>query len=265
MFETVANWFQAKEFLRYIVRAQSIRSIHSPFVFDFVQQVLHDPRTFYCYDEIEKLREQLLLVEDLIRITDHGAGSAVITSPARSIRSMARHAATPAKFAQMLFRLGVHYECKNILELGTSLGLTTLYLSSISQDAQVVTIEGDPQLAALAAKHFELLNRKNISLLTGTFESQLQTAAEKLERIDLAYIDGNHRKEATLNYFHHLLPFIHEKSVLVVGDIHWSKEMDEAWKEITSSPGTTATIDLFYLGLVFFRKELSKQQFVIRC
>jgi predicted O-methyltransferase YrrM len=264
MFETVANWFQAIEFLRYIRRAQGIHSIHSPFVFDFVQQVLHDQRTFYCYDEIETLKAQLLGMEDMIRMTDYGAGSAVTDAPARSIRSIAKHAATPAKFSKMLFRLGVQYECKNILELGTSLGLTTLYLSSISHDAKVVTIEGAPQIAALAAKHFKLLNRKNISLLTGTFERQLQTATEKLQRIDLVYIDGNHRKEPTLNYFHHLLPFIHEKSVLVFGDIHWSKGMNEAWKEIISSPGTTATIDLFYLGVVFFRKELSKQEFVIR-
>jgi predicted O-methyltransferase YrrM len=158
----------------------------------------------------------------------------------------------------------VHYECKSILELGTSLGLTSLYLSAISKDARVLTVEGDEQLASLAEKHFQSLRRKNITLFQGSFEKKLPLALNQSRQIDLAYFDGNHRYDATMNYFKLLLPNVHEKSIVVIGDIHWSIEMKKAWKEIISSSLTTLSIDLFYFGIVFFRKELSKQNFKIR-
>lgn len=258
------DWFQAKEFLGYQLRSTGIHSAHSPFLFDFMQNVLHDSRTFYCYEEVEKLREELLLSEEKISVNDLGAGSKVSQLRNRSIASIARHASTPAKFAQLLFRIGAHYECKSVLELGTSLGLTTLYLSCVSKGAQVITIEGDESLAAYAATHFQSLQKSNIALIQGAFENELSSALKQLGKVDLVYIDGNHRMEATLNYLQQILPFTHEKSILVFGDIHWSKEMKRAWKEITSSQLITATIDLFFIGIVFFRKEISKQDFVIR-
>ena len=260
----MSNGFVFKEYLSYLVKSKGVHSIHSPFVFDFIQNVLHDTRTFYCYSEVEKLREKLLLLQERIQMNDLGAGSRTSNSPTRSIRSIAEHASTPAKYAQLLFRLGVHYECKNILELGTSLGLTTLYLSSTSKDCRVITIEGDEQIASKAQKHFDSLKRTNITLLNGSFEIELSKALEKSGKIDLVYIDGNHRRESTVNYFKQILSFTHEKSILIFGDIHWSKGMREAWKEIISLQSVTATIDLFYLGIVFFRKELSKQDFMIR-
>jgi predicted O-methyltransferase YrrM len=258
------DWFQAKEFLKYQLQSTGIHSAHSPFLFDFIQNVLHDKRTFYCYEKVERLREKLLLSEEGILVNDLGAGSKVSQSPKRTIRSIAIDAATPAKFAQLLFRIGTHYGCKSVLELGTSFGLTTLYLSCVSEDARVITIEGDESVAAYAAKHFQSLQKSRINLIQGAFENELPSALKQLGKVDLAYIDGNHRRDSTLNYFRQILPFTHEKSILVFGDIHWSKEMKRAWKEITSSQLITATVDLFYVGIIFFRKELSKQDFVIR-
>ena len=258
------NWFQAKEFLNYQLKSTGIHSAHSPFLFDFMQNVLHDKRTFYCYEEAEKLRGKLLLSTEKINVNDLGAGSKVSHSSNRSVRSIVANASTPAKFAQLLFRIGAHYESRSVLELGTSLGLTTLYLSSINKEATVITIEGDESVAAYAAKHFQSLQRKNITLLTGVFERELPLALNHLGKVDMAYIDGNHKLNATIDYFMQILPFTHEKSILVFGDIHWSREMKSAWKKIISSPLITATIDLFYIGIVFFRKEISKQDFVIR-
>jgi len=260
----VINWFQGKELIRYLVTAQSIRSVHSPFVFDFAKYVLRDERKFYCYEEAEKLREAFLVSEEFVEVDDRGAGSKFSAAHRRSLKSIAQRTATPAKYAQLLFRMGVHYGSRNILEMGTSLGLTTLYLSSISRDARVITIEGDEKIADVASMNFESLSKKNISLLRGSFEEMLPTALKQLEKADLIYLDGNHRREATLNYFQQSLPCIHEKSIVIIGDIHWSKEMKEAWEEIISNPAATATIDLFYLGIIFFKKELSKQDFVIR-
>lgn len=256
--------FKVQEFFRYLLKSKGIYSIHSPFVSDFMQNVLYDHRTFYCYEEIEKLRKTLLQSNNVIEVTDLGAGSHSAASATRKIKMIAKNSATPPKYAQLLFRIGNYFECRQIIELGTSLGLTSLYLSFVSKEAKVVTLEGDAHLAALAEKNFQSLGRQNITLLRGPFEKNLQEGLKHLEKTDLAYIDGNHRREATIEYFNTLLPFIREKSVVVVGDIHWSPEMKEAWKEIISNPPVTVTMDLFFFGIVFFRKELSKQHFTLR-
>jgi predicted O-methyltransferase YrrM len=260
----MSKWLQAKAYFNYWLHARGITNIHSPFVFDFIKNVLHDNRTFYCYDEIENLRKELILSEEVIEIKDLGAGSHINKSLQRSIKSIAKNAATPKRFSQLLFRMGVYYESKNILELGTSLGITTLYLSNISKNAKVITIEGDPTLAASAKNIFESMEMKNIIPLQGNFDDHLAIALRQLQQVDLVYVDGNHRKEATLKYFKTILDFTQEKSILVFGDIYWSSEMKEAWDQIKSHPQVTVTIDLFFVGIVFFRKELSKQDFVIR-
>lgn len=260
----MATWFHVKEFFRYFLKSKGIYSIHSPFVFDFIRNVLHDNRTFYCYKEIETLRSTLLQSNEVIEVNDLGAGSHTATSSVRKIKMIAKNSATPPKYAQLLFRIGNYFECRRIIELGTSLGLTSLYLSSVSKEAKVSTLEGDVQLASLAEKNFQSLGRQNITLLQGPFETNLEEALKQLGKTDLVYLDGNHRREATLKYFDILLPFTHEKSVVIIGDIHWSPEMKEGWEEIISKPRVTTTLDLFFFGVVFFRQELSKQHFILR-
>jgi predicted O-methyltransferase YrrM len=229
-----------------------------------VKEILRDRRTFYCYAEIENLRRALLDEPTTLTVRDLGAGSKTNSSAQRTIASIARSAATPPEFAQLLFRMAAAYQCKNILELGTSLGLTSLYLSSASRETSVITLEGDETISGLAWKHFQLLNRKNILLLTGAFEQTLPQAMAIMKNIDLVYLDGNHRKEPTWQYFNAVFPRLHEKSIVVAGDIHWSREMKEAWQQLRCHPAVTVSIDLFYAGILFFRKELSKQNFVIR-
>ena len=83
--------------------------------------------------------------------------------------------------------------------------------------------------------------------------------------IDMAYIDGNHRLEPTLNYFEQLLGKKNNSSIFIFDDIHWSKEMEEAWERIKTHPSVRCTIDIFFLGFVFFREEFkAKQDFMIR-
>ena len=100
--------------------------------------------------------------------------------------------------------------------------------------------------------------------MEGRFEDTLTVALKKLGSVDLVYIDGNHRKEALLDYFDRCLNYIHNNSVIVCDDIHASKGMEEAWNIIIQRPGVTVSLDFFYSGWVFFRKESSLQHFKLR-
>lgn len=251
-------------YLFYRFTSQTKHDIHSPFVFDLLTNVIEDTTPFYAYAEIEALRKELLRSKELIPVTDYGAGSSFNNSHHRRIKDIVRHVSKMPKYGQLLFRIVNHLHPQTLLELGTSLGISTLYQAKPSSQSKLITIEGCPETARLAARNFRKLSAENIELMVGNFDKVLPKALQELKKTDYVFFDGNHRKEATIRYFEQCLPFIHNNTLFVFDDIHWSKEMEEAWKYIQNSPHVTITIDLFFLGLVFFRKEQGKQHFVIR-
>jgi len=200
----------------------------------------------------------------MIEVTDLGAGSSQLKGIKRKVSDLAKYSAKSAKYGQLLYRLSAHFKPFNILELGTSFGISTLYLSLGNEDATTTTMEGCPEIAALAKKHFSSLNSNRIEVITGDFGKALPAYLQKNNRLDLVFFDGNHRREPTLEYFRLCLEKANDNSLFIFDDIHWSEEMEEAWAEIKNHPSVTVTIDLFFVGLVFFRKGQEKQHFSIR-
>jgi predicted O-methyltransferase YrrM len=254
-------------YLKYYCTASNGKGhgIHSPFVFGFVTKVLNDDRHFYAYNSIENLRRLMLSDPRQVVIEDMGAGSRVEKTRTRKVKDIASSSLKPKKYGQLLFRMVEQYSPGTILELGTSLGITTAYLATAEKKANIITMEGAAAVADLAEENFRKLQLDNIRMIRGNFDDTLQSTIADAGKIDLAFIDGNHRYEPTLRYYHELLPALHEYSILVFDDIHWSKEMEQVWNEIRQQPDITLTIDLFFIGLVFFRKENKvKQHFTIR-
>ncbi|MBK9732031.1 MAG: class I SAM-dependent methyltransferase [Chitinophagaceae bacterium] len=256
--------FLMKEYLHYLLKARGVGNMHSPFVYDFMVRVLNDKRHFYAYDEIETLRNRLLLQKEEIDITDYGTGATATTTSQRTISYLLKTSAKPPRQAQLLFRIAVFYQCRQILELGTSLGFSAMYLAASGANTKVITLEGAPALAERARKNFEAPGMKNIEVMAGPFEKTLPLALQQTQKVDLIFFDGNHRKEPTLNYFRQALDYTNDDSIFIFDDIHWSPEMKAAWISIKAHPQVTLTIDLFFFGIVFFRKQLSKQNFVLR-
>ncbi len=257
----------AIKYLKYYSRSLNGKGhgIHSPFVFDFVTNVLNDKRRYYSYVAVEHLRKNLLQRKEIIEVEDLGAGSVLSVSNKRTIGEICRNTSKSAKFGQLLFRCSQYFKPSNIVELGTSLGISTAYLSLGNLNARVITCEGSAAVANVARQNFEDLGFSNIEIRKGNFDQTLPVIIKEISRIDMAFIDGNHREEPTLRYFHWLLPSLHEGSVLIFDDIHWSEEMESAWNSIKEHPSVKATIDLFFIGIVFFRDDFKvKQHFEIR-
>jgi len=261
----------AKKYIQYFLRASNGKGhgVHSPFVFDFISKILNDKQSYPCYKTIENIRSELLKNETVLEIEDFGAGSRTHVTNKRSISSIAHAALKPKKYSRLLFRIIQHYQSKNILELGTCLGITTSYLANGNAAAQVFTMEGAQQIAQVANENFEKLSLKNIRLIQGNFDETLPHLVyrftEENKNLDFVFVDGNHRQEPTLRYFHELLPVLNDYSIVAFDDIHWSEGMENAWNEIIQHPAVTLSIDLFFIGFVFFRKEQkAKQHFTIR-
>ena len=257
----------ALKYLQYLLSASNSKGhgMHSPFVFNFIKNVLNDDRDFYAYTQIEQQRQHFLQDKTILNIADMGAGSKTLPFKQRSISSIAQSSLKPKKFSQLLFRMVNYYQPKNILELGTSLGITSSYLASANPAAKVITLEGATEVAAIASKGFQQLNINNINLIEGNFDNTLSTAIHQLQSIDFAFIDGNHRYEPTVNYFNQILQASHNNSIIILDDIHWSKEMEAAWQYTQNHEQVTATIDLFFIGIVLLNKDFKvKQHFKVR-
>ncbi|MEP7238953.1 MAG: class I SAM-dependent methyltransferase [Ferruginibacter sp.] len=257
----------AKKYLHYYLTASNGKGhgIHSPFVFDFIKNVLRDKKQYACYHIIETGRQKLLKQSAEIEVTDFGAGSAVIKTKKRVVADIAASSLKSPKYARLLFRIVNYYQPQNILELGTSFGITTSYLAAGNASAKVYTIEGSESIAYIAMKTFEKTGYKNIQIKTGDFKDILPGILEDVKKVDLAFIDGNHLKEPTLDYFYKFLNYSTSTTIIIFDDIHWSAEMEEAWAVIQQHPAVTLSIDLFFIGIIFFNADINhKQHFTIR-
>lgn len=252
------------DFIQHKLTAKSRHGTHSPFVYKLTDEVIYDFSAKKVYNDIEAQRKKLLDDERYITVTDLGAGSHLNKNRTKKVSQIAKNALKSPRLAQLIYRLAEFQKPKSIIELGTCLGITTAYLAKSQPAANVLTIEGCPETAAVAYENFQALQLDNVEMQVGNFNNLLPQLITEATTLDFVYIDGNHTKEATLNYFQWCLPKVSENSLLIFDDIYWSKGMKEAWTDIKNHPDVTVTIDLFWIGLVYFKKGQAKEHFKIK-
>lgn len=253
----------AADYLLYRLRAFKLHGVHSPFIFDLYHNVLLHTGHFPAYDRVEALREKMLQDPRQLLVTDLGAGSRNLKQRQREVKHIARTSAKPAKYGQLLFRLANYFQPETIFELGTSLGLTTSYLAEARKQANIYTFEGCPNIAKVARENFRCLKLKHVQLIKGNLDETLERQLQQIKKLDFAFFDGNHRYTPTMQYFESCLTRHHENSLFVMDDIYWSGEMKQAWKDIKAHPQVMQTVDLFFIGLVFFRTSQPKEHFTL--
>ena len=234
--------------------------VHSPFLFQLVRFVIYDKSQYYVFSKIENLRKNLKLDNRVLHIIDFGTGK----NRNRKVSDIAAHSLKQTKYAQLLFKMVLFVKAKQVLELGTSLGLTSSYLASSSSDIRCVSLEGSDEIAAVAKENFEKLQIKNIELKLGDIDKILPAVLEGFDKLDFVFIDANHRLPAAYDYFEQCVSRIHEKSIVVIDDIYWSADMEKAWNMIKKHPKVTSTIDIFQMGIVFFNTDLNKSHYKMR-
>jgi predicted O-methyltransferase YrrM len=254
----------AKDYILFkcIAKPSSGHGVHSPMVYDFTRAVIGNRNNYDQPNEVEWLRNWQIDSSISVGPSDYGAGSR-FTNRSEKLGTVIKRSSVSPKHGAFLYRLAKWSNSKNILELGTSVGISAMYLASANPDNMVLTLEGDWQRAELAQNAFDLFNFKNIKLIEGDFEQGLNEALSLLPTLDLVFFDGNHKAEPTLRYFKHCLKYVHENTIFVFDDIRWSREMHKAWDVIAKHQSVSVSVDLFHLGVVFFRKGIFKQHFKI--
>lgn len=254
--------YRLTDYLNYLLTSGGRHSIHSPFVYRLYNEVIHGRASHPAFHHIEMLRGQMLASKAVIQRTDHGAGK----QPSLvKLTDFTRRSSKPAKYARLLYRLITDLQPAYALELGTGTGISTLYQAAAMSVNPLISLEGDPVLADIARKNATdsgLAERVHIA--TGKFEDLLPQLLPQLPQLDYAFFDGNHRLDPTLDYFEQCLALAREGSLFVFDDIHWSDEMQRAWNIICRDQRVQVSIDLFALGLIYFRPGQEKEHFKLR-
>ena len=256
-------WFKVKSFILFLSKSTNQHGVHSPFVYNLVTKCFYQRANTSKVNLVNTAKKWLSQNKNTITVTDFGSGSKIFKNNERKIADIAKIAGINNKKAALLLRIITYFEIKNMLEIGTSVGLGTAALSIGNPKATITTLEGCENTASIAQKLFDTFKLKNITLTTGNFKETLPLAVNN-NTFDLIYFDGNHQKEATLNYFNLCLDSAHNNSIFIFDDINWSSEMQQAWKAIKKHPKVTISIDTFFCGIIFFRKEQEKEHFTIR-
>jgi len=252
------------KYFQYWFRSTTSYGVHPPFLFDLITRVFENKLVDSGCFEVEALKFQQVKDKRTITVTDLGAGTSSGQSKERRIGFVAKSSSKSKKFGRLLFRLVNYYRPSTVLELGTSLGFSTAYMALGNPLSKVITIEGCPNIANLAQNNFDKLNIHNIQLVVGNFNEKLPAIIHDLHRIDFVFIDGNHQYKPTIKYFEQCLPKAVNDTIFVIDDIHWSEGMESAWQYICNHPAVTLSVDIFFMGVVFVKKELTKQHFIIR-
>ena len=254
------NLHYLQHFCLHYLTAKWIDVLHSPFVFNLYQNCIKRETNLSAYADIESNRARLLKDNRALFYDDYGASA---KSRKVLVKTLAKRHLKPARVAQILGRMRQFLNYQNCIELGTSLGITTQYLDlGSNKNTRIHTIEASKEVREIALEGFQ--NNKGIQSYLGTFDDVLPNLLKDVKVLDMLFIDGNHSYEATMRYFELSKPYLNNESMLVFDDIYWSKGMTRAWEQIKADPQVKVSIDLFFVGLVFFRKEQVKENFKLR-
>lgn len=253
-------------YLFHQLKVRSKYRIHSPFVYNFTKYVLNNQTQYPDYEQIEKVRQDLLSRARFIKRVDLGARSIAFPYSQRfvRVRNIARKSSVTSKKGQFLYKLVRHYKPRTVIELGTAFGISSMYMAMGYRNSHIYTVEGCRDTLDIATHNFTRLGLGNIKEIRGNFDEVLPVILQDIETVDLVFIDGNHKEDSTRRYFDECLSHVQNNTIFVFDDIHWSKGMKTAWENIRQHPSVKVSIDLFTIGVVFFREELSKEDFILR-
>lgn len=261
-------FFSTKEYLRYQLLSGYSKGhgIHSPFIYDVVSRVFRNKTDKVVVSKIASLRKELLSDRRMISVNDLGSGSVIGSQRERTrrISDIAQYSSIPEKYGILLSNLAMEFGGPGIIELGTSLGISSLYMSLSCPESTIHTIEGCRETIEIAEENIRKAGADNIILHCGSFDECLPEVMDDKIAPGLVFIDGNHRKEPVLKYFEMIVRKSSSHTVVVIDDIYLSPEMKDAWNVILNHSKVSVSIDLYRFGIVFFREGINSSHFIVR-
>lgn len=249
--ETSLMWYQLTSFFRVHLERYFSNYESNLKKIEFQTLCLNKKVPSELFERFKIYKKDLFQNQNTIKVTDFGAGSKIFQSNIRAINKIARVAGMTDKKAKNLINVCLYQKPKRILEIGTSLGLGTYAHHLGAPNAEIISTEGCPNTAEVAQNQLKKYNASNVNVLVGDFKYTLPEIFENTS-FDLVYFDGNHSKEATLRYFELAVENAVRGAIYIFDDIHWSKEMNSAWKKIKNHSKVETSITTYEWGILIF-------------
>jgi len=237
-------------------------SKHSESANLFVQAFLEVKKNRYSKDEreqfeiLEQFRKNLTLSKELISFEEIGV------SKKNAVQDVVMKAASPTQWSKLFYSLAKWSQASHVLEIGTNLGVSGQYfVEAIKANplATFTTMEGVKRMCEIAELQLSTRSVNNkLQVLHGLYDDSLEQIIKSEEEFDLVFIDGNHTYDATIKYFNLLKTQYASNAILIIDDINWSAEMQQAWNVLKNDPLVISSIDLFKLGILFLGPENEK-------
>ncbi len=260
------KFWQIYTYIKYLALSRSRYKTHSPFVYDFIEGALKGEDEPADFNKLKDYKKKLFKSKAPVETVDFGsgAGNSAYKTFVVEIGKLAKKRTHSTAQLEDLYKISRYFKPKTILEMGAATGFSSLYLKKGNPVSRVITMEGCAGLANIAQESFALNHVDDIEIVIGNFDNTLPELLNKLESLDMVFFDGNHKMGPTLNYFEQCLKLANEDSVFIFDDIHWSRGMTQAWEKVKNHPEAAFTIDIYWAGLLFFKKGFAKQHFIIR-
>jgi predicted O-methyltransferase YrrM len=257
----MGRMYTAYQFVSHYLRSRKWSAFHSPYLFKLFTYCCEDRPGIRSFKEIESKRKELLSSQETISRRDFGAGSVYQPKEEKvPVSKIAKSSLSYPFQCRFMSMLATFSNANRILELGTSLGISAAYYSIGAQTAQIDTVEGDPEISKKATTLLRALHLKNVTVHCETFDDFISQYNPSSGKLDLLFLDGNHRMEATLQYYQGLKKYFHSETVVIVDDIYWSKEMTTCWEKLISFPEVTQSVSCFHFGLLFYNKDFLNKE-----
>ncbi|MAZ93437.1 MAG: SAM-dependent methyltransferase [Lentimicrobiaceae bacterium] len=245
-------------YIKFLVKSKTRYTIHSDFVYDFINKVLRDKTRYKDYNLLWENRNKFASSVDQIETVDFGSKSGIksyktIILPLNNIVKSRSHSKSRM---ELIYRIVKNQSPANVLEFGTCVGVSSSYIKKAYPESRFITMEGCANLAAKAQDNFSENGLSHVEIVVGNFDSILNSVLKKFTTLDFIFFDGNHREIPTISYFESCAELSNENSIFVIDDIHWSKGMENAWNKIKADKRVSVSIDLFWFGILFFRKGI---------
>ena len=252
-------------FLQYkiISRHSKGHGVHSPFIFDFVNKVLYDKTAYAEYQFFEFIISSLKASKEMLPVNDLGGVSIRFSNKSRKVPKLLKISSIPSKYGRLLFRMIRYYKPVSIVEFGTSIGVSAIFLAKGNTGSKLLTVEGNKLLFDFASGLFRKNNVKNIHAVHGDFDQIISHLPSKFTDTQFVFIDGNHKYDPTMRYFKYFMERM-EEGIIIIDDIYWSGEMRRAWKEIVRKNRKYVTIDLYRMGIIILRDSVTPGHYVVR-
>lgn len=234
--------------------------VHSPFVFNLITKVIEEPCSYYSFYDIELLRKQLLNRDEIVTYSDRQQKNKVRR---RTLGEIVRREAICSKCGALLFRLVNYFQSKKILQLGPSVGLSTLYLTAYAPGLRCIALETEPEFAFVAKSIFEKYAKNPIELRVGAYRILLPQALKEMSEVDFVFFNTLYEQQNNDWLFNECVKYIHNDTIFVFEGIKINQKMRDFWTRICKHPEVTVTIDLYSLGIVFFNKKLFKRNYIV--